>query len=69
MKPIIKSQYYNGRDTVLEIYHITHKILEKNGTLWNATEEDPITVTFEKYENNEYIVSDIELDKLINEEA
>lgn len=69
MKPQIKSQYFNGRDTVVEIYHTEFKILEtKSNTLWNATEDEPITVTFERYKNDDYIVSDIRLDDPIKSE-
>ena len=47
-----------------EIYHPMFKILEKqNEILWNATEENPIAVDKERFNNGDYIISE----KLIEE--
>lgn len=60
-----KNKYFNGREMVVEIYHETHKILEAtNGELWNATFEEPITVTENRFNNGDYVVSAIELENV-----
>ena len=60
-----KNKYFNGREIVVEIYHETHKIFETtNGELWNATFEEPITVTENRFNNGDYIVSAAELEKI-----
>lgn len=60
-----KTTYFNGREMVIEIYHETHKILETtNGELWNATFEEPITVTENRFNNGDYVVSAVELEKV-----
>lgn len=46
-----------------DIYSTEFKILEKqNGILWNATEEEPISVDKARYANGDYIESDTPLD-------
>ena len=63
----IKKEYSNGLFDVLEIYDEKFKILEKtNGVLWNATEENPITIA--KSRQGDYVVSDVELDIKLEEE-
>ena len=58
----IKKEYSNGLFDVLEIYDEKFKILEKtNGVLWNATEENPITIA--KSRQDDYVVSDVELEE------
>ena len=63
----IKKEYSNGLFPVLQIYDKEFKILEKtNGVLWNATEENPITIA--KSRLGAYVVSDVELDVEVEEE-
>lgn len=59
----IKTQYFNGREDVVEIYHSNFKILELDNILWNATEDKPITVTLKRFKEGNYILSEVELDK------
>ena len=41
----IKKEYNNGLFDVQEIYDNEYKILEQpTGTLWNTSEDDPITI-------------------------
>lgn len=65
---IIKNEYNNGIEPVLEIYGEHFKILEvKKDILWNATETEPITVTKDRFSKGEYVLSDVELE-VVNEE-
>ena len=58
----VKKEYSNGLFDVLEIYDEKFKILEKtNGVLWNATEENPITIA--KSRQDDYVVSDVALEE------
>jgi len=45
------------------------KILENNGDLWNATEENPIAVNIERYNNGDYVESEEDLDVEVVEDA
>lgn len=46
-------------ETSLDIYDTEYKILETtNGLLWNATEEEPISVDKQRYNNGEYVLSE-----------
>lgn len=46
-------------ETSLDIYDTEYKILEKtNGLLWNATEEQPISVDKQRYYNGDYVLSE-----------
>lgn len=45
------------------------KILENNGDLWNATEENPIAVNIERYNNGDYVESEEDLDLGEEEDA
>lgn len=57
-------KYYN-------IYsNIGKKILETtNNVLWNATEESPIAVNIQRYNNGDYVESDEDLDIESTEES
>ena len=58
-----KTNYYN-------IYsNAGKKILETtNNVLWNATEESPIAVNIQRYNNGEYIESNEDIDIEVEED-
>lgn len=46
-------------ETSLDIYDTEYKILEiTNDILWNATEEEPISVDKKRYNNGDYVLSE-----------
>ena len=52
----IKNEFNNGIFDCLEIYSDSYKILETtNNHLWNATEENPITIA--KHRLSDYVES------------
>lgn len=56
-------------ETSLDIYDTEHKILEKtNGLLWNATEEEPISVDKKRYYNGDYVESNVPIEEKVPEE-
>lgn len=63
MKYIVKEEKVNGLGVkLLSIYHTTNKIYEKtNQRLWNATEENPITIVASR--KDDYVVSDYPIEK------
>lgn len=59
----IKKEYNNGYIDVLEIYNDEpFKLQDKQGILWNATEEEPITI--DKRKLDEFVVTDIPVDEV-----
>lgn len=56
-------EYHNGIEKVREIYHDKFKILEYGKIYWNATKDNPITVTEKRFKEGNYILSEVELDK------
>lgn len=52
----------------VEIYDTEHKILEKaNEVLWNTDEENPIAVDKKRYENGDYVESDVPAEPIVDE--
>lgn len=62
---IIKQKYEN----YIEIYSNSNKKIyeEKIDTYWNNSETNPLAVDKIRYENGEYVESEIENDKIILE--